>query len=80
LSLLCLPEDEPKPETQEMQIYKLPGHKEIMVKRNEALTAFSNLYQSKVFEYLRIFESKKEQEEKWADKWKNSVDLLKSKY
>lgn len=62
-----------------IQSYKGEGQKAVIMYRNKCLKDYSLLFQSKVNEYLTMFDNLLKDETLWNQKWVLSVEILKSK-
>ena len=79
LNSMKLPHDPPIPDSPTILSLKTPGHRAVIKSRNESFKNFSLLFCTKVNEFIHKINSLLKEEERWNEKWKNSVQLLKVK-
>lgn len=79
LNVFRLPDDPQIPDSPTIQSYKQTGHKSLIKTRNEAFRVFGLLFETKLREYLHKFEEMLSEENRWEEKWRNSVNTLRTK-
>ena len=79
LNSMKLPQDPPIPDSPAILSIKSSGHKAVIKSRNESFKNFSLLFCTKVNEFTHKMNDLLNEEERWNEKWKSSVQLLKVK-
>ena len=79
LNQLKLPQDPSVPDSPAITSIKTHGHKAVIKYRNESYKNFCILFASKTSEFAQKLHNLLGEEERWTEKWKSGVSLLKVK-